>query len=182
VAARRVAIGVVTRAFGARGELCVRWLGDGPDTLAGAERIYVARSESDPLPRRHAVRRVAPASSDELRLELAGVRDSSDAEAYVGHLVLVDDAALPPLEPGEFYWHELVGYRVESTRGEMLGVVRTLWETGAHDLLVVDPPPGETLGADGEPLLIPTAREVLVEIDREQRRAVVDVVPGLLER
>ena len=197
MAAQRVAIGVVTRAFGTRGELRVRWLGDGPQALASADRIFVARSPEDPVPRRHAVRAVEPCGGDEVRMALAGLRDTADAEAYVGHLVLVDAQALPALGDDEFYWHELVGYRVETTDGELVGVVRTLWETGAHDVLVVDPPArspsedgrvaaaadrGADDGGEDAPLLIPTAREVLVAIDRERRTAVVDAPPGLLER
>lgn len=107
-------------------------------------------------------------------MELAGLSERADAEACKGRLVLVDEAELEPLGEDEFYWHELIGFDVVSQDGEPVGQVAELWETGGHDVLVV-------AGARGEQLLIPTAREIVPEIDRAGRRVVVAVIPGLLE-
>ena len=52
--------------------------------------------------------------------------------------------------------------------------VRELLETGAHDVLVVR-------GEDGRDRLIPTARELMREVDLEQGRIVVVDLPGLLD-
>lgn len=179
---QRVPVGLVTGAFGADGELRVRWLGDGPETLLDAEIVWLAREEADPLPRRHTVRAAAVLGGDEVRMHVAGLRDRSSAEAYKNHLVLIDTARLEPLGDDEFYWHQLVGCQVDSTEGETLGTVTSLWETGSHDVLVVEPTlarGGE--GGDSKPYLIPTAREFVTEIDIEARRVVVNVLPGLLE-
>lgn len=58
--------------------------------------------------------------------------------------------------------------------GEEVGTVRELWETGAHDVLVVE-------GDDGRDRLVPTARALLREIDPAAGRIVVEDVPGLLD-
>jgi 16S rRNA processing protein RimM len=184
-AARRVPIGLVTGAFGADGEVRVRWLGDDALNLLEAEVVWISRSDSDPLPRRHAVRTAEVLGGDEVRMQLAGLAGRDDAAAYKNHLVLVEETALEPLEDGEFYWHQLVGCRVESSEGEVLGTVTALWETGPHDVLVIERPAGAVPdaedGAAAKPLLIPTAREFLTEIDIEAGRVVVELLPGLLE-
>ena len=82
--------------------------------------------------------------------------------------------ALPALPEGEWYWYQVVGCRVESHDGRAIGVVRELWETGAHDVLVVE-------GDDGRRRLLPAARELIREVDVAGRRIVVEVIEGLLD-
>jgi 16S rRNA processing protein RimM len=52
--------------------------------------------------------------------------------------------------------------------------VSELWETGAHDVLVV-------AGQDGQRRLVPAAQEFLKEVDVQQRRIVIEAIPGLLD-
>jgi 16S rRNA processing protein RimM len=44
---------------------------------------------------------------------------------------------LAPCEDGEFYWTDLEGLRVVTSRGEELGVVDHLIATGSNDVMVV---------------------------------------------
>jgi len=81
---------------------------------------------------------------------------------------------LPQLSEDEFYWYELVGAEVLLESGESLGTVQEIWETGAHDVLVVR-------NAAGRRHLIPTAKEFLTDIDREGRKVTVAARPGLVE-
>ena len=74
----------------------------------------------------------------------------------------------------DFYWHELIGCTVETEAGDEVGVVRELWDTGRHDVLVVE-------GGPGGQVLIPTVREIMTRVDRAARRIVVDAIPGLIE-
>jgi 16S rRNA processing protein RimM len=49
---------------------------------------------------------------------------------------------MPQLSQGEFYWYQLEGLKVLSARGSqqvLLGEVSHLLETGANDVLVVQP-------------------------------------------
>jgi 16S rRNA processing protein RimM len=68
---------------------------------------------------------------------LAGVTDRSQAEFLRGLEVVIPRSELPTLEPGEFYWSDLVGMSVRNEAGEALGTVGELLETGAHPVLVV---------------------------------------------
>jgi 16S rRNA processing protein RimM len=170
----RLAIGRAVGASGENGTLRVHWLGDGPDGLVHATTVWLAVDDDDAFPRRHQVNAAEVSTPGEVRMELAGLSERAAAEAYKGRLVLVDEAELEPLGEGEFYWHELIGFDVVSQTGDEIGSIVELWETGGHDVLVV-------AGRSGEQLLIPTAREIVPEIDRASRRVVVAVIPGLLE-
>ena len=66
----------------------------------------------------------------------------------------------------------MIGCAVESEKGVPLGRVREIWETGASEVLVVE-------AADGAEHLVPAA--LLVEVDVSAQRAVVEVLPGLID-
>jgi 16S rRNA processing protein RimM len=51
--------------------------------------------------------------------------------------IAVPRAALPDLNPGEYYWRDLIGMRVTQTTGASLGIVDSVLETGANDVLIV---------------------------------------------
>jgi len=61
-----------------------------------------------------------------------------------------------------------------SENGFDVGTVREIWETGAHDVLVV-------VDADGVRRLLPTARDLMTDVNLETGRIVVADLPGLLE-
>ena len=170
----QVVLGRAVGAHGLRGELRVRIFGDALDNLARHSDVWLASGESDAEPRRFAVKGVGSGRAREARLALEGVEDRDAAQELKGLLVLGRVENLEPLPEGEYYWHELVGCRVESQEGRVIGTVREIWETGAHDVLVVE-------AEDGRQHLISTARELVPEIDPEAGRIVVKLLPGLLE-
>lgn len=92
--------------------------------------------------------------------QLADCRDRDEArERFAGCRVAVPRAALPVLDEGEFYWRDLVGLRVRLDDGRDLGVVDTLMETGANDVLVVR---GDGASLDRHQRLIPWIPEQVI--------------------
>jgi 16S rRNA processing protein RimM len=70
--------------------------------------------------------------------KLAGCNDRDAAEALVGAEISIPRAQLPATtEPGEFYWTDLLGLRVQTVDGIELGHIERLFETGANDVIVV---------------------------------------------
>ncbi len=45
---------------------------------------------------------------------------------------------LAQLQPGEYYWHELIGMQVVNSTGVSLGKVAEIMPTGSNDVLVVE--------------------------------------------
>jgi 16S rRNA processing protein RimM len=69
--------------------------------------------------------------------KLAGFEDRDQAAELISVDIGVKREQLPKLKPGEYYWSDLEGLRVENLDGVDLGVVSHLFETGANDVLVV---------------------------------------------
>lgn len=109
-----------------------------------------------------------------LVFKFRGVDSIEDAEAIEGFEVRIPFAARRSLEENEYYQDDLVGCEVvERATGRRLGVVSGWREFGGPPLLEVE--------REGEPLLIPFARAICVEIDPAGRRISVDLPEGLAE-
>jgi 16S rRNA processing protein RimM len=166
-----IVLGRVVDAHGLRGGIRVRYFAGDPEGLLGLASVALGRSESDPEPRRFEVLAVAPGRPGEVRMDLAGVRAREAALALRGLYLLAAPSDLPPLGPREYYGYQLLGCRVEGEDGTVVGSVRSIWETGASDLLEVE--------AEGGALhLIPAP--LLRRVDVEARLVVVELLPGLL--
>ena len=62
--------------------------------------------------------------------------DRTQAEELKGKSVYVPRALFPQLAEDEFYWVDLIGLRVVNLRGETLGKINHLLETGANQVMV----------------------------------------------
>ena len=100
---------------------------------------------------------------------LEGCEDRSAAEALTGCQILIRPEQLPDLLAGDYYWSELIGLKVESLQGESLGVVASMIETGADDVMV--------LNGDRERLIPFVIDDIVHEVDLERKRLVVDWMP-----
>lgn len=154
----------------------MRWFGDGPENLLAAQKVELAdgSGNDDPAAVAYEIEGGGSGRAGEVRLALRGVRQREGAEALRGRLVLIDAAALPQAEADEAYWFQLVGCQVELPSGEVVGRVREIWDTPAHDTLVVR-------GADGRDRLIPASPGIVRQLDLAAQRIVIEDLPGLTD-
>ncbi len=106
-------------------------------------------------------------SQDGLITTFNEVADRTQAEELKGKSVYVPRALFPELAEGEFYWVDLIGLGVVNLRGENLGKINHLLETGANQVIVVR----DKMGCDR---LIPYIQRVVSLVDINSGRLVVD--------
>ena len=94
-----------------------------------------------------------------------GCADRDAATRLRGAEIGVAPEMLPATSPDEYYWRDLVGCRVHGTDGD-LGCVARVFETPAHDVLVVE-------GANGDEM-IPFVRDIVTAVDVDAKRIVAD--------
>src|SRR5829696_3688701 len=146
----RLVVGRVLRPHGVRGELSVEVLSDAPERFVPGAEVGVGDPDgTDPL--EPAVIRAARQHLGRLLLTLEGVTDRGAADRFRGAWLSIPAAEARPLDPGEFWRHQLVGLAVVDHQGRERGRV-----------------------AD----VVPVAALVTVEL--EEGRVLVDAVPGLL--
>jgi len=101
--------------------------------------------------------------------QLDGINDRDLAEKLVGWQIFISPGQLPKAAPGEYYWSDLIGLSVETTEGVRLGIVDSLLETGANDVLIVK--------GDRERVLPFLQGQTIINIDLSAGKMVVDWDP-----
>jgi 16S rRNA processing protein RimM len=166
---RYLAIGQIIGAHGLGGELKVALLTQEPTRFGWLKRVYVGREEEEPLPQKMEGFRL---HQGRVLLKLEGCDDRTAAEALRGAFVQVPIEEAIPLKEGEYYEHQIVGLAVWTAKGEALGEVVEILYTGANDVYVVR-------GLDRSEILIPAIAGVILKVDLEAGRLVVELPEGL---
>jgi 16S rRNA processing protein RimM len=129
---RPVTLAAIAGAHGVRGEVRLKLFGEGADALR-------AFSFFDVGDRRLTLKSIRPANQGAVAA-FAEVTSREGAEALRGTVLTVPRSALPPLGPGEYYHHDLIGLSAVSTSGEALGHVVAVENFGAGDILEIERP------------------------------------------
>lgn len=130
---KRVTVGRVSGAHGIKGWIKVQSFTEPRENIAQFDSWYLEVS---------GVQRVVDVEDSKrqgnsMLVKLVGIEDRDAAQALTGAVVAVSRSALPPCDPGEYYWTDLEGLTVRTMAGEVLGAVDHVLPTGAHDVLVL---------------------------------------------
>ena len=159
-------IGRITRPHGVRGEVKVEVRTDVPERFTWLDVVLVGDDELIPM---QVERARLHQNSVILKLEGCDSRDQADTLRGQYLQVAMKDAI--PLAEGEFFLFQLIGLEVVTAKGEKLGHLKEVLETGANDVLIV-------AGAAGE-LLLPDIPQVVETIDLKAGKIVVNLPAGL---
>jgi 16S rRNA processing protein RimM len=161
-------VGVITAAFGLRGQVKMRAVTNNPDGLRRVSTLYLGPNRK-PFPL-NAIHQPKPGT---LVLTLGGVDSRAAAEELRANEVFILERDAAPLAEDEYFIHQLYGLLVVDESGAEVGKVREVLETGANEVLVVTRP-GQ---ADA---LIPMIRDVIRTLDIPGGRIVISPLEGLL--
>lgn len=106
-------------------------------------------------------------------LHLSGVDDVAAAQGLANQDVQIPIDAAAELPADQYFWHQILGLAVWSDDGVYLGTVVEVMRTGSNDVYLVR---NGTRDA-----LIPAIEDVVREVDLEQRRMIVHLLPGLVD-
>lgn len=114
-------------------------------------------------------------------LKFRGIDSAALAEPLVGLDILMPCNGLVDLPEGDYYIFELVGLKVQTREGRVIGTVRDVVETEGTPLLAIEPLPGAGGRGAQDEILLPIARSICANIDIASRCITVDPPEGLLE-
>ncbi|MGI3198191.1 ribosome maturation factor RimM [Streptomyces sp. GLT-R25] len=161
----------VGRAHGIKGEVTVEVRTDEPELRLGPGAVLA----TDPASAGPLTIETGRVYSGRLLLRFEGVRDRNGAEALRNTLLIAEvDPDDKPEDPDEYYDHQLMDLDVVLEDGTEVGRITEISHLPSQDLFVVE-------RADGTEVLIPFVEEIVVEIDLEKQRAVIDPPPGLID-
>jgi 16S rRNA processing protein RimM len=163
-------VGIVRKPHGLAGEVSVEPLTDFPERFASGAIVTWRRGAES----RELIVAGARPHAGRLLVAFEGVEGVDDARALQdGELSIPEAAATPPPE-GFFYSHEVAGWECVDTRGRRLGAAAGIEKAPGSPMLAVT-------REDGTEALVPFVHPIVVQVDRERRRIVLDPPEGLME-
>jgi 16S rRNA processing protein RimM len=96
-----------------------------------------------------------------------------EAEPFVKGWIKIPRSESISLSDHQYYRFDLIGVSVYFRDGQFLGIIEDILETGSNDVFVVR--------RESKEYLIPAIRQVVEEIDIQQKRMVIDRMEGLIE-
>jgi len=159
-----IIIGTIVSSWGFKGQVKVEVETDFPQRFSPSSQVYIERMPviiSDVKWHK---------GSAIIRLE--GLDNEEAAEKLSGKVLEIHRSQLYALPEGKYYHFQLIGLKVKTAGGEILGEISEILATSSADIYVIQ-------GQNGE-ILIPAIAEIVKSVDIDGGYLVIEPVPGLL--
>jgi 16S rRNA processing protein RimM len=173
---RFLVVGHLSKPHGTKGELFVWPLTDHPESVfaPGVVLLLGGEDQNAPDPDLPPLRiEGARPFRRGMLITFGGVDDRDQAELMRGRYLFRSADELEPLAEGEVFYHQLLDMRVVTVDGVDLGRVSEVYELRPAHML-------EVTGDHGQKM-IPFLEHIVVEIDADAGRLVIDPPDGLLD-
>jgi 16S rRNA processing protein RimM len=163
-------LGKIAKKFSFKGEVLIYLDTDEPELYENMESVFVEFNKNL-VP--FFIENSSLHKNDFLRVQFEDVNSEEEADRLLGCEIYLPLNMLPKLEGNKFYFHEVIGFEIEDKRLGVFGVIQSINDTTAQPLF-------EVLNGEVE-MLIPMIDHFLVEIDRKNKKVVMDLPEGLVE-
>ena len=163
-------VGVISSTHGVKGEVKVFPTTDDPARFKALKTVLLDTGKE------HKALEITGVKffKNKVILKFKGFDNISDIEKYKGMDLLIPREDAVPLEENENFIADLIDMTVVTDRGETLGTLVDVLETGANDVYVI-----ETEGK--KEILLPAIKECILDVNVEEKHMLVHVLEGLLD-
>ncbi len=165
-----VSIGVVSGAYGLKGELKIHPLTDFPERFKLLSLVYLVNRDERVLVE---VEKARPYSKGYL-IKVKGVDSKEAADSCRGKYLMIPEDQVYPLPEGCYYHFQLKGLEVYDEELGYLGELEDVLETGANDVYVIK-------SIKFGEVLIPAIHGVVLQVDLDAKRMRIKLMPGLID-
>lgn len=163
-------LGKIAKKFSFKGEVLIYLDTDEPELYENMESVFV-EFNNNLVP--FFIENSSLHKNDFLRVRFEDVNTEEEADRLLGSAIYLPLKMLPKLSGNKFYFHEVIGFKVEDKRLGIVGEIQSINDSSAQPLF-------EVLNGEVE-ILIPMTDHFLVKIDRENKKVIMDLPEGLIE-
>jgi 16S rRNA processing protein RimM len=168
-ASDRIAVGIIRKAHGVRGEASVEPWTDSPERFKKLRAVtLVSPDESET---RDAEIESTRAHVDRALVKFKGIDSPEALRDLQNWTIEIPLSKARKLKRGEYFLHDLEGLELVDASGKRRGVVKDAYEGGGGVLLNVEGPNGD--------FEVPFAEEICTKIDLKKGKITVDLPEGL---
>ena len=161
-------LGNITKPFGYKGQMVFYLDVDSPQDYADLDSVFI-ETKTGLVPYFFKVDNIngnkAVVTFEDLTPD--------EAHALAGHYLYLPLDLLPKLTGNQFYFHEVIGFRVVDSQYGDIGTLQSIIEYPAQPLFQID--------KEGKEILIPIIDPVIKLVDRENKTLHIDAPNGLIE-
>ena len=126
-----VCIGLISRPHGVKGEVLVKSFTEDPRDLESYSPIQLKNGDQISLT-------IVGKSKGQFISRIEGLCSRDQCEKLSGELIYVERKVLPSIEgEDEFYHSDLIGMRVVTENGKIIGVITAIYDFGAGDIIEI---------------------------------------------
>ena len=162
-------IGQIVNTFGIKGMVKVKPFTDDIRRFDRLEKVYIKKQNEK---KEYQIEEVKY-HKEMVLIKFKGIDNIGAANLLKNSYLIVDREQEEPLEEGRYYIVDMLGIDVYTEEGNLLGKLDDIYNTGSNDIYVVK----DELGKQ---VLLPALKEVIKQVDIENRKMVVHLIPGLI--
>jgi 16S rRNA processing protein RimM len=168
----RIAIGVIRRSHGVKGEASVEPWTDSAERFEEIEAVTLVSPDERTI--REIQVEGTRTHGERALMKFAGIDTPEQVQALQNWTIEIPVEDARSLEKGEYFLHDLVGLTLIDAESKERGIVTEVLEGGGGLLLQVKRP-------DGKEFHLPFVADICTEIDLDAKRIVVNLPDGLDE-
>jgi 16S rRNA processing protein RimM len=163
-------VGKIVKKYSFKGELLVKLDTDDPEQFLKMESVFVEKHKNL-IP--FFIESLSLHKSALLRVKFEDISTEEDAEAMLGSDLFLPLDLLPKLGGNQFYYHEIIGFKIVDTSFGEVGTITGVNDSTAQALFEID--------RDGTQILIPVSDEIIKEVDRTNKIIHIEAPEGLID-
>ena len=162
-------IGQIVNTFGIKGIVKVKPFTDDIRRFDELKTVYVEKNSTKT---EYEVEEVKY-HKDMVLIKFKGIDKVEQAEMLRNSYLTVSRDSVEKLEEGRYYIVDLLGLEVYTDEQILLGTLEDIFNTGSNDIYVVK-------DKQGKQILLPAIQDVIKQIDIENKKIIVHLLPGLI--
>ena len=163
-------LGTVVAKYSFKGEVLIKLDTDDPETYLSLQS-FLLEDESHLIP--CFTTKVQLHKSQLLRVSVEGVNSEKQADLMIGKSVYLPLDQLPKLDDDQFYFHEIIGFKVIDSVQGPIGIITGVNDASSQILLEVE--------HNDKQILIPLVDELIQQLDKQKKQIYLSIPEGLLD-
>lgn len=162
-------IGQIVNTFGIKGIVKVKPFTDDIKRFDNLKTVYIEKNNTQ---KEYEIEEVKY-HKDMVLIKFKGVDTVEQAELLRNAYLTISRDSVEKLEEGRYYIVDMLGLEVYTDEQVLLGTLDDIFNTGSNDIYVVK-------DKQGKQILLPAIQDVIKQIDMENRKMIVHLLPGLV--
>lgn len=163
-------LGKIVSKFSFKGEVLVKLDTDDPESFLEMESVFIDMNKNL-IP--FFIEKSSLQKSNLLRIKFEEITAEEDADRILKKELYLPLSFLPELENDQFYFHEVIGFKVTDKNFGEVGILKSINDSTPQALFEIE--------HEGNEILVPVNDDFIDKLDRPNKTLHLNVPEGLIE-